>query len=166
MDCIEHFKGMQGCFREHPDVYGAELDDDEEETQAQAGAAGEEGAMAPASLSGEEPAVAAAAAEEPVVSSKSIASQATSAKSAEEEAATARPVSEGLAANLRQKKSIYDTEDERGLAPSLSDHDTRKQSQLLPDHSRGRSTANPAAGVEEDGLVPKASHDARDADPK
>lgn len=29
MDCIEHFKGMQNCFREHPDVYGAELDDDE-----------------------------------------------------------------------------------------------------------------------------------------
>lgn len=29
MDCIEHFKAMQNCFREHPDVYGAELDDDE-----------------------------------------------------------------------------------------------------------------------------------------
>lgn len=30
VDCIEHFKTMQNCFREHPDVYGAELDDDEE----------------------------------------------------------------------------------------------------------------------------------------
>ncbi|KAI9715587.1 MAG: hypothetical protein M1812_005891 [Candelaria pacifica] len=30
MDCIEHFKTMQGCFREHPDIYGGELDEDEE----------------------------------------------------------------------------------------------------------------------------------------
>lgn len=29
MDCIDHFKNMQGCFREHPDIYGAELDEDE-----------------------------------------------------------------------------------------------------------------------------------------
>lgn len=31
MDCIEHFKTMQGCFREHPDVYGDELASDDEE---------------------------------------------------------------------------------------------------------------------------------------
>ena len=30
VDCIEHFKTMQNCFRDHPDVYGAELEDDEE----------------------------------------------------------------------------------------------------------------------------------------
>lgn len=29
MDCIEKFKGMQNCFRQHPDIYGAELDDDD-----------------------------------------------------------------------------------------------------------------------------------------
>ncbi|KAK5135671.1 hypothetical protein LTR08_004972 [Meristemomyces frigidus] len=29
VECIEHFKTMQNCFREHPDVYGSELDDDE-----------------------------------------------------------------------------------------------------------------------------------------
>lgn len=29
IDCIDKFKGMQDCFREHPDVYGAELEDDE-----------------------------------------------------------------------------------------------------------------------------------------
>ncbi|KAM0724137.1 hypothetical protein Q7P37_000018 [Cladosporium fusiforme] len=27
IDCIDKFKGMQDCFREHPDVYGAELED-------------------------------------------------------------------------------------------------------------------------------------------
>ncbi|RJE17972.1 hypothetical protein PHISCL_09687, partial [Aspergillus sclerotialis] len=30
MDCIEKFKGMQDCFRQHPDVYGPELEDDED----------------------------------------------------------------------------------------------------------------------------------------
>lgn len=30
VDCIEHFKTMQNCFREHPDVYGAELADPED----------------------------------------------------------------------------------------------------------------------------------------
>jgi len=30
MDCIDKFKNMQNCFREHPDIYGAELDDDVE----------------------------------------------------------------------------------------------------------------------------------------
>lgn len=29
IDCIEHFKTMQNCFREHPDIYGAELDDED-----------------------------------------------------------------------------------------------------------------------------------------
>ncbi|KAI9799581.1 MAG: hypothetical protein M1825_004507 [Sarcosagium campestre] len=33
MDCIDKFKGMQDCFRQHPDIYGAELDEDDEEIQ-------------------------------------------------------------------------------------------------------------------------------------
>ncbi|KAF2837336.1 hypothetical protein M501DRAFT_995937 [Patellaria atrata CBS 101060] len=31
MDCIDKFKGMQECFRQYPDIYGAELDDDDSE---------------------------------------------------------------------------------------------------------------------------------------
>ncbi|KAF1952313.1 hypothetical protein CC80DRAFT_495386 [Byssothecium circinans] len=31
MDCIEKFKDMQTCFRKYPDVYGAELESDEED---------------------------------------------------------------------------------------------------------------------------------------
>ncbi|KAJ3089617.1 Oxidoreductase [Quaeritorhiza haematococci] len=42
LDCIDQFREMQKCFKEHPDVYGEELaggdddddDDDEEETKA------------------------------------------------------------------------------------------------------------------------------------
>ncbi|CAE7202126.1 unnamed protein product [Rhizoctonia solani] len=30
VDCVEKFKAMQDCFREHPDVYGEELEDDDE----------------------------------------------------------------------------------------------------------------------------------------
>lgn len=34
VDCIDKFKAMQDCFREHRDIYGAEIDDDEEPTNA------------------------------------------------------------------------------------------------------------------------------------
>ncbi|KAL8800884.1 MAG: hypothetical protein Q9182_004858 [Xanthomendoza sp. 2 TL-2023] len=34
MNCIEHFKGMQECFREYPDIYGGEAEDDEVEKEA------------------------------------------------------------------------------------------------------------------------------------
>ncbi|EME47495.1 hypothetical protein DOTSEDRAFT_69437 [Dothistroma septosporum NZE10] len=40
VDCIEHFKTMQNCFREHPEIYGSELD--EEEVDAQIDAEGKE----------------------------------------------------------------------------------------------------------------------------
>ncbi|EFQ99352.1 mitochondrial intermembrane space import and assembly protein 40 [Nannizzia gypsea CBS 118893] len=33
MDCIDKFKAMQDCFRQHPDIYGNEIDDDEVDAQ-------------------------------------------------------------------------------------------------------------------------------------
>ncbi|KAK4504965.1 hypothetical protein PRZ48_002928 [Zasmidium cellare] len=33
VDCIEHFKTMQNCFREHPELYGSELDEEEVDAQ-------------------------------------------------------------------------------------------------------------------------------------
>ncbi|KAI9280439.1 hypothetical protein BY458DRAFT_430896 [Sporodiniella umbellata] len=33
IDCVEKFKDMQNCFRQHPDVYGDEIDDDDEEEE-------------------------------------------------------------------------------------------------------------------------------------
>ncbi|KAI9692738.1 MAG: Oxidoreductase [Bogoriella megaspora] len=44
MDCIDRFKNMQDCFREHPDVYGAELADEDEEEEISAITPGETGA--------------------------------------------------------------------------------------------------------------------------
>ncbi|GAN07253.1 hypothetical protein MAM1_0154d06748 [Mucor ambiguus] len=37
LDCVEKFKGMQDCFRLHPDVYGDEIDDDDEEEEDKKG---------------------------------------------------------------------------------------------------------------------------------
>ncbi|KAG8864469.1 Oxidoreductase [Tulasnella sp. 330] len=34
IECVEKFKGMQDCFRAHPEHYGAELDDDDDEREA------------------------------------------------------------------------------------------------------------------------------------
>ncbi|KAM4066178.1 CHCH domain-containing protein [Hirsutella rhossiliensis] len=38
MDCIEKFQGMQECFRKYPDIYGAELADDEQSEEIDDGA--------------------------------------------------------------------------------------------------------------------------------
>ncbi|KAK3380652.1 hypothetical protein B0T24DRAFT_198582 [Lasiosphaeria ovina] len=38
MDCIDKFQHMQDCFRLHPDIYGAEIDEDEDAAPAQEGA--------------------------------------------------------------------------------------------------------------------------------
>lgn len=44
VECIEHFKTMQNCFREHPEIYGSEMD--EEEVDAQLDAQGQQTAAA------------------------------------------------------------------------------------------------------------------------
>ena len=60
MDCIDKFKwvlrgrpwgaadghrGMQDCFREHPDIYGEELDEDDEGREGKDGADGKDGGV-------------------------------------------------------------------------------------------------------------------------
>ncbi|KAI8819434.1 uncharacterized protein EV422DRAFT_534734 [Fimicolochytrium jonesii] len=32
-DCLEQFREMQKCFRDHPDIYGAELEDDDDDEE-------------------------------------------------------------------------------------------------------------------------------------
>ena len=43
MECIDRFKGMQDCFREHPDIYGAELEGGQVEEEIQAADLPEQG---------------------------------------------------------------------------------------------------------------------------
>ncbi|KAK4050597.1 Oxidoreductase [Microbotryomycetes sp. JL201] len=33
VDCVDKFRGMQECFRRHPDVYGSEIDDEDEDDE-------------------------------------------------------------------------------------------------------------------------------------
>jgi len=40
VECIEKFKGMQDCFRLHPEMYGSELEDDEDELEEEIRAQG------------------------------------------------------------------------------------------------------------------------------
>ncbi|PBP28001.1 hypothetical protein BUE80_DR000848 [Diplocarpon rosae] len=53
VECIEKFKGMQDCFRLHPEMYGSELADDEDEVEDElraresAAAAGDDPSKAP-----------------------------------------------------------------------------------------------------------------------
>ncbi|KAL5614657.1 uncharacterized protein BROUX77_000494 [Berkeleyomyces rouxiae] len=54
MDCIEKFQGMQTCFRAHPDIYGAELDDDEPQAEFPDAPSPEGAVAAAASLAPEE----------------------------------------------------------------------------------------------------------------
>ncbi|PNS16748.1 Mitochondrial intermembrane space import and assembly protein 40 [Sphaceloma murrayae] len=79
VDCIDKFKGMQECFRAHPDIYGAELDDEDPELvgedgpgQVPAGAevgVGAASASSPTSASATTPTSAAKAVEETSVAS-------------------------------------------------------------------------------------------------
>ncbi|KAI5293794.1 Oxidoreductase, partial [Ascosphaera acerosa] len=66
MDCIDKFKGMQDCFRLHPEIYGSELEEDELEAEAHkadADAAPDAGAHASAAPSAPAEVPVAAAAE-------------------------------------------------------------------------------------------------------
>lgn len=47
IDCIDKFKGMQDCFREHPDVYGAELEDADAPLEGEEAPAAAEGQGVP-----------------------------------------------------------------------------------------------------------------------
>ncbi|KAJ3053138.1 Oxidoreductase [Rhizophlyctis rosea] len=57
LDCVEAFKAMQDCFREHPEVYGDELagdEDDDDEEEEEASGKGEDAAGSAAGAAVEE----------------------------------------------------------------------------------------------------------------
>lgn len=53
MDCIDNFKTMQTCFREHPDIYGSELEEEEDESLPAEGAPAHSPSPAPPPESGD-----------------------------------------------------------------------------------------------------------------
>jgi mitochondrial intermembrane space import and assembly protein 40 len=141
MDCIEKFKGMQTCFRKYPEIYGAELDDEEEDEAAlSAGALPEDGPTMAASQG----ITAELKNEAPESNHLSAESQKTDKE--------AKPTPE--------KKSIYDSEDERNSSSNTSDQGSEKTKELPGQNSLSKGSKE----HEEDELVPKAAHDAKPAD--
>ena len=157
MDCIEKFKGMQDCFRKHPDVYGDELDGDDDE-EMEALETGEESSKVASSLPEDSPGV--AAAEKAATELKSQQAQdepernpktSWSATGAEPEASRTE------AEPAQERRSVYDAEPEKGS--SLEPEAFGGKERLLPDRQGAKSTR--VIGEEVDDLVPKAAHDAR-----
>ena len=145
MDCIENFKTMQGCFRQHPDIYGEELDDEDEEAQALG--SGEEAAVTAASLPEDTPAT--AAAEGILAKQKAAAPEVTAAAPS---ATTRLP--------QQEKKSIYDSEDERRSELSPKTQNSKEHDSLPKEASQSKHTPSTDAKLTEDDVVPKAAHDA------
>ena len=152
MDCIDRFKGMQECFRQHPDIYGAELDEDEADEEA-AGAAGAAGAMP-------EDVPAVAAAEGEAIAQLADARAGEDAPAEAKASAIADEVAKSTAAreSRPEKKSIYDSEDEREAAPASKANGAENQDKTLPDRSAAKGSLQ-ALGEEEE-VLPKAAHDA------
>ncbi|CAK7265685.1 Oxidoreductase [Sporothrix epigloea] len=99
MDCIEKFQHMQDCFRQYPEIYAAELSDDEQENESAEPGDQKQQTLASEALSPSEarptdssPAVSDKAVSENVASEKSAAPQ-QSADSAKSDtiAATSKP---------------------------------------------------------------------------
>ncbi|EKD18298.1 CHCH domain-containing protein [Drepanopeziza brunnea f. sp. 'multigermtubi' MB_m1] len=85
VECIEKFKGMQDCFRKHPEEYGSEMEDDEDEVEEEIRAresiaeSGEEPSKSPSTQASENSAAQPAEGKKPAV-----AKQAEQNKPAEE----------------------------------------------------------------------------------
>ena len=135
VDCIDKFKAMQDCFRAHPDIYGAELEDDEE------GASAPEGQAAPA-----------------------LARDEGSLQSASGVEAAAAPVIDDVKEKITDAgEAIKDT------AASVKDKVAERASSAKDDIDETASIAKRSVQQEKgevsesEELVPKAAHDATDA---
>ncbi|KAI9003371.1 hypothetical protein DFJ74DRAFT_694650 [Hyaloraphidium curvatum] len=42
MDCVDKFREMQSCFKDYPEIYGRETDDDDDDEDEEAGEAGQD----------------------------------------------------------------------------------------------------------------------------
>ena len=144
MDCIEHFKTMQGCFREHPEEYGSELEEDEVDDELDgervSGVGGEGEGEELGGIGGEGlPAPARVEARSEVGSSPAPA--ATASGSAYTPSSDPGPVKE--------------------QEPSSKGYSTQKpqaaEKQMYNEHGK-------SGGGESDVLVPKAAFDARGGD--
>ena len=151
MDCIEHFKTMQGCFREHPDEYGAELEDedgesgsggDEMEHERVAEGPGDGGVGDQRYASGE-----------PLPESARKGIQAA-------EHQTTPPSSSSLSSSPRTS-AVTEPKSSGPVSSSSPTGDHPTQSAKAAKAQVAQQYGDPVS--ESDEIVPKAAHDARDA---
>ncbi len=136
VDCIEHFKGMQDCFREHPDVYGSELDDDDE-----------------APTDGE-----VEGGEQPVPAHANAAAEGGDSHDAVE---AKKPAVEGAAKSAEGSAGKAPAAQPRTMQePDSKPSPNREMQPPLPS-SKVDMEHHAKAEQAEDSLVPKAAHDAR-----
>ena len=152
MDCIDKFKGMQDCFRQHPEIYQAELEDDEreEEEAATAALARDDGATVSAAQLDEAPGVASVVRD--VVKDESEAAPT-------EDAGVSQAVQPQVSSILTTSTESGEP-DRQGLR---SEHKHLENSET----NAAKSTGNaPSMAEAERDLIPQQAHDARDASTK
>lgn len=98
MDCIDKFKDMQNCFREYPEVYGSELEGDDEDGEG-------DGVSSPMAVEAES----APSSSSPRASSNETASSEKGKQSSE---STSKPTSSLSESEELVPKAAHDTEEE------------------------------------------------------
>ncbi|MCJ1444947.1 MAG: Oxidoreductase [Stictis urceolatum] len=180
MDCIDRFKGMQDCFREHPDVYGAELEDDEEEEmriREEEVRKHEEGAKVAGALPEDAPGVAAGGGISRGEEGGETVTAAVQRRAAEAKEQVKESMDDlgrrATDAKHTVGEKIQDAKDraEAFLKPEEGGHEVSPDSDPNAGKSDGKlvsdrrhSTSGAVEDMEEEGnqLVPKAAHDATD----
>jgi intermembrane space import and assembly protein 40 len=148
MDCIDKFKDMQNCFRQYPEIYGSEIDNDDDDDMAADAAAD---VSTPASASSE-PAQPAQSGEKNTASP----SPATDARSNAEAPVAKEPV---------KKESKTKSVAPASSGPHSADkvEQNRRELGLVPENYRPEEKEVKAQSEtsESESLVPKAAHDGR-----
>lgn len=155
IDCVDKFEGMQTCFRAHPEVYAAEIEDDENMQQELEQEVGRGAVTEPKSTN--MPDVDQPSVWTPVSSAddapKEAAKVAPAAKSSPPPAATPAPKPKAKS----EKKPVYDSTPKQTPAKESGKSEIKK-----PDGTKAElNVGTEASRSESDSVVPRAAHDAR-----
>ncbi|KAK3706376.1 Oxidoreductase [Vermiconidia calcicola] len=171
VDCIEHFKTMQNCFREHPDVYGSELEDDD---------APADGTESQSVLTSSEPATAGQG--DRVNTPLSAGEKADRGPQAESGAKPTVALDQAPAqASATDKDRVAQSNEANDALKPKASHDAGDETETRPMAESDKKPANASERTSaqasatdkdrvaqpdeaDDAFIPKASHDARDAE--
>jgi len=144
MDCIDKFKDMQNCFRKYPEVYGSELEADDEDDAAEAAAAAD---VTPSDL----PTPASSESSTPAPQQ----SASTPAAASSSEIAAVKPPTHEREAGRAEKAKQSGEPSSKPRAP-----EEKKKTGLVP--ANYQPSADNELASESEQLVPKAAHDAQE----